>query len=539
MGMSTSTAAALEAEHPKAASVSRQEMRRVILGAALGTVFEWYDFFLYGTLAAFFGPLFFSPTLGETAAFLASLATYGAGLVLRPFGSLLFGKMGDTVGRKVTFLVTMALMGISTAGVGLLPTYAAVGVTAPVLLVCLRMLQGLAMGGEYGGAATYVAEHAAPGRRGAATGWIQICASGGFFLSLVVVFATRGLVGADAFKAWGWRVPFLVSVLLLGVSMFVRARLHESPVFRAMKAEGRASRAPIGEAYGQRRWRNLMLLSLFGCVAGVGVVWYAGQFYALFFLTKVLKVDADLAQGMMAVALAFATPFFVLSGMLSDRLGRKRVIMGGLIVAALAYFPLFHALTHFANPALERAVAAAPVVVQADGCSTRFFSGPVSPCDRVREQLNVAGVAHQLQPGGAEPSVQIGGTEVRGTDPAMLMAALRAAGYPAAANPAEVNRIAVTSILFMLVLFVCITYGPLAAYLVELFPARIRYTALSMPYHVGTGYVGGFMLYFATLIATSTGDIYGGLWYTVLIALGSAALGLWRLPETLGRDIHQ
>jgi len=530
------TAASVQAE---IAVASRSEMRKVVLGSALGTVFEWYDFFLYGTLAAFFGPLFFSPTLGDTAAFLASLATYGAGLVLRPFGSLLFGKMGDTVGRKVTFLVTMALMGISTAGVGLLPTYATVGVTAPVLLVGLRMLQGLAMGGEYGGAATYVAEHAAPERRGAATGWVQICASGGFFLSLIMVFATRGLIGSDAFKAWGWRVPFLASVVLLGVSLFVRARLHESPVFRAMKAEGRASRAPIAEAYGERRWRNLMLLSLFGCVAGVGVVWYAGQFYALFFLTKVLKVDPDLAQGMLAVALALATPFFVLSGALSDRLGRKRVIMGGLIVAALAYFPLFHALTHYANPALERAAVAAPVVVRANGCSTRFFSGPLTPCDRVREQLNVAGIAHRLEPGGAEPMVQVGAVELGSADPTALTAALRTAGYPVTANSAEVDKPAVTAILFLLVLFVCVTYGPVAAYLVELFPARIRYTALSMPYHVGTGYVGGFMLYFATLIATNTGNIYGGLWYTVLIALGSALLGLWRLPETLGRDIRQ
>lgn len=538
--MSSATIGAATSAQAETATVSRREMRRVVLGSALGTVFEWYDFFLYGTLAAFFGPLFFSPALGETGAFLASLATYGAGLVLRPFGSLLFGKMGDTVGRKVTFLVTMALMGVSTAGVGLLPTFAAAGVLAPALLVSLRMLQGLAMGGEYGGAATYVAEHAAPGRRGAATGWIQICASGGFFLSLVAVFATRGLIGSEAFKVWGWRVPFLVSVVLLGVSMFVRARLHESPVFRAMKAEGRASRAPVGEAYGQHRWRNLMLLSLFGCVAGVGVVWYAGQFYALFFLTKVLKVDPNLAQGMLAVALALATPFFVLSGALSDRLGRKRVIMGGLVVAALAYFPLFHALAHYANPALERATVAAPVVVRADGCATHFFSGPVTPCDRVREQLNVAGVAHALEPGGgAEPLVRVGNTEVRGADPAAIAAALRTAGYPAAANPAEVNRVAVTAILFMLVLFVCVTYGPMAAYLVELFPARIRYTALSMPYHLGTGYVGGFMLYFATLIATSTGNIYGGLWYTVLIALGSALLGLWRLPETRGCDIRQ
>jgi len=319
--MSSATIGTAAAVQAATAAARRREMRKVVLGSALGTVFEWYDFFLYGTLAAFFGPLFFAPSLGETGAFLASLATYGAGLVLRPFGSLLFGKMGDTAGRKVTFLVTITLMGISTAGVGFLPTYAQVGVLAPVLLVSLRCLQGLAMGGEYGGAATYVAEHAEPGRRGRATGWIQVCASGGFFLSLLAVFACRGLVGSDAFRAWGWRLPFIASVLLLAVSMFIRARLHESPVFQAMKAEGRASRAPLSEAYGTRQWRNLMLLSLFGCVAGVGVVWYAGQFYALFFLQKVLKVDFDTATSCMAVALALATPFFVLFGGLSVSIG--------------------------------------------------------------------------------------------------------------------------------------------------------------------------------------------------------------------------
>ncbi|ACL62624.1 General substrate transporter (plasmid) [Methylobacterium nodulans ORS 2060] len=522
-----------------ASSADRREMRKVIIGSSLGTVFEWYDFFLYGTLAGFFGPLFFSPALGETGAFLASLATYGAGLVLRPFGSLLFGRMGDTAGRKMTFLITVALMGIATAGVGLIPTFAQIGIAAPIILVTLRCLQGLAMGGEYGGAATYVAEHAVKGRSGRATGWIQICASGGFFLSLLAVFACRGLVGADEFRAWGWRLPFVASVALLAISMFIRARLHESPVFKAMKAEGKASKAPVAEAYGVARWRNLMLLSLFGCVAGVGVVWYAGQFYALFFLQKVLKVDFDTATACMAVALALATPFFVLFGALSDRIGRKPIIMGGMLLAAVTYFPLFGALTHYANPILERATAAAPVVIRSNDCHLLLLSGPQTDCERVRELLNVAGVTHRVEPGeGAGATTQVGTATVTGYDAPALTVALRAAGYPAAADPAQVNTVMVTVILFVMVLFVCITYGPVAIYLVELFPARIRYTALSMPYHIGTGYFGGFMLYFATLISTTTGNIYGGLWYAVVIAVASTAIGLWKLPETLGRDIR-
>lgn len=321
--------------------------------------------------------------------------------------------------------------------------------------------------------------------------------------------------------------------------MFIRARLHESPVFQAMKAEGRASRAPLSEAYGTRQWRNLMLLSLFGCVAGVGVVWYAGQFYALFFLQKVLKVDFDTATSCMAVALALATPFFVLFGGLSDLIGRKRLILGGMAIAALAYFPLFQALTHYANPALERATHNVPVVVQANDCHTRWFSGPQTECERVRELLNVAGVAHRLEPAEDQGTVtRVGTAIVRGYDVAALTAVLRTAGYPAVADPSQVDTVMVTLILFVMVLFVCVTYGPVAIYLVELFPARIRYTALSMPYHLGTGWFGGFMLYFATLISTSTGNIYGGLWYTVIVALVSAVLGLWRLPETLGRDIR-
>jgi len=512
-------------------------LRKVIWGSSLGTIFEWYDFFVYGTLAGILGSLFFSKALGDTGAFLASLATYGAGLVLRPFGSLIFGRLGDIVGRKHTFLITIVLMGVSTAGVGFLPTYETAGVGATILLVTLRCLQGLALGGEYGGAATYVAEHVEHGRRGQATGWIQTCATMGFFLSLVVVLTTQGLTGGD-FKTWGWRIPFILSLLLLAVSVYIRMRLDESPVFVRMKAEGRVSRSPITESFA--RWDNLkiVLLSLFGAVAGVGVVWYTAQFYALIFLQKVLKVELSMAYGLMSVALVCGVPFFVLCGWLSDRVGRKPVMLAGLLLAALTYIPLFHALTHYVNPALERAMATSPVTIASNDCVTRYFDGPQNDCERVKDFLIANGIPHKLVPAiGPGATMNVGTAGVSGFNVEQIKAALKQAGYPEKADPDQINYPMAVLILFVLAFYVCLSYGPIAAYLVELFPARIRYTSMSMPYHLGTGYFGGFMLYFATLITSTTGNIFDGLWYSIAIAAGSLIIGLFTLPETKDRDI--
>jgi MFS family permease len=512
------------------------ELRKVILGSSLGTIFEWYDFFVYGTLAGILGPLFFSKALGDTGAFLASLATYGAGLLLRPFGSLIFGRLGDVVGRKHTFLITIILMGVSTAGVGFLPTYETAGLTATVLLVTLRCLQGLALGGEYGGAATYVAEHVDSDSRGLATSWIQICATMGFFLSLIVVLVTQSATGTD-FKSWGWRVPFIISLMLLAVSVYIRVRLNESPVFVRMKAEGRISRSPIVESFA--RWGNLkiVLLSLFGAVAGAGVVWYTGQFYALIFLQKVLKVELPTAYGLMSVALACGVPFFILCGWLSDRFGRKPVILVGLLLAALTYIPLFQALTHYVNPALESAMAKAPVTITSNLCVTRLFDGPQNDCERTKDFLVSNGITHRLVASGQGVVTAVGSVELQGFNAGKLKAALALAGYPDRADPEAINKPMAVLVLLVLVFYVCLTYGPIAAYLVELFPARIRYTSMSMPYHLGTGYFGGFMLYFATLIASVTGNIFDGLWYSIVIAVMSLVVGLLWLPETKDRDI--
>jgi len=522
------------------AKSERSEMRKVIFGSSLGTAFEWYDFFVFGTLAAILGPLFFSKDLGETGAFLAGLATYGAGLVLRPFGSLLFGKLGDVTGRKTTFMITMALMGVSTAGVGLLPTYETAGLAAPILLVVLRCLQGLALGGEYGGAATYVAEHASHGRRGYATGWIQICATIGFFLSLIVVLACQSALEAEQFKSWGWRLPFLLSVGLFGVSMYIRSRLHESPVFLRMKAAGQLTKSPIKDSFGN--WANLkvILLALFGAVAGSGIIWYTGQFYALIFLQKSLKIEFGTAYVLMSIALALATPFFVFFGWLSDRIGRKKIMMGVFMLASMTYIPIFKGLLHYGNPALERAIAAAPVVIHSNECSVRAFSGPVTDCEKVKELLNSASVPHTLVAAStAGVSTTLGNASVSGFDATKLRAAIKSAGYPDHAASEQINRPMVVCLLFILVLYVCMGYGPIAAYLVELFPTKVRYSSISMPYHIGTGYFGGFMLYFATLITTTTGDIFAGLWYPIVIAIVSLLIGLVFLPETKDWDINR
>jgi MFS family permease len=526
--------------------------RQVILAASLGTVFEWYDFYLYGSLAAIISRQFFAG-VNETTAFIFALLAFAAGFAVRPFGALVFGRLGDMVGRKQTFLITIVIMGLSTALVGLLPGYASLGVAAPVILVLLRMLQGLALGGEYGGAATYVAEHAPPGKRGLYTSWIQTTATLGLFLSLLVILGCRALFGAD-FDVWGWRVPFLLSILLLAVSVWIRLQLSESPVFLEMQAEGKLSKAPLGDSFA--RWPNLklVLLSLFGGTAGEAVVWYCGQFYALFFLTQVLRVEAFTANLLVAGALLLGTPFFIVFGSLSDRIGRKPVVLGGCVLAALTYFPLFNALTHYANPAIETAGIANPVVVVADASTCQFQFDPVgravftSSCDVAKGQLARLGVPYTNEDApGAVAQVRIGSSVVPSFDGGALAAsdftarnaefgrqlgsALQNAGYPAAADPAGINHAMVLVILTVLVVYVTMVYGPIAAWLVDLFPARIRYTSMSLPYHIGNGWFGGFLPTVAFALVAWSGDMYYGLWYPVIVAIGTAVIGALWLPE--------
>ncbi len=516
----------------------------VIGASSLGTVFEWYDFYLYGLLAAIISEQFFSG-VDPTTGFIFALAAFAAGFAVRPFGALVFGRLGDLVGRKYTFLVTMGLMGLSTFIVGVLPSYASIGIAAPVLLLVLRLVQGLALGGEYGGAATYVAEHAPEGRRGFYTSWIQTTATLGLFAALLVVIGTRTMLGEEAFKDWGWRIPFLLSILLLGVSLWIRLQLAESPAFVRMKAEGTRSKAPIKESFGQ--WANvrIVLIALFGAVMGQAVVWYTGQFYALFFLERVLKVEPASANIMIAIALALATPFFVLFGWLSDRIGRKPIIMAGLLLAAMTYFPLFKALTAAANPALAAAQVSAPVTVAADPATCAFQFDPIGrtkfdqrPCDVAKSYLARAGISYANAPAapGQPTSVRIGEMAIEVTDAptfaTQAKAELALAGYPEKAAPDEVNRPLVVGILFILVLYVTMVYGPIAALLVELFPTRIRYTSMSLPYHIGNGWFGGFLPATAFAIVAARGNIYAGLWYPVVIASACLIIGLLLLPET-------
>jgi MFS family permease len=546
----------------EAAALPKQSDRLVILASSLGTVFEWYDFYLYGLLATIISARFFSG-VNETTGFIFALAAFAAGFAVRPFGALLFGRIGDMVGRKNTFLVTMGLMGLSTFLVGLLPSYSSAGVAAPVLLVALRLLQGLALGGEYGGAATYVAEHAPPNRRGLYTSFIQTTATLGLFAALLVVIAVRKATGEADFAAWGWRIPFLVSILLLAVSLWIRMKLEESPVFRRMKAEGKGSKAPLTEAFG--RWSNLkiVLVALFGAVAGQAVVWYAGQFYALFFLEKTLRVDGATANILVAIALALATPGFVLFGWLSDRIGRKPIILAGCALAAITYFPLFDALAMAANPALYAAQKRAPVRVVADPASCSVQFDPIgrnkfdkSGCDIVKSWLAKSGISYtsENQAPGRPAELRVGPASLEGLDPGALppperaaaiklfqdqmSAVLADAGYPAKADPSEVNKPAIILILFLLVLYVTMVYGPIAALLVELFPTRIRYSSMSLPYHIGNGWFGGFLPTTAFAMVAATGNIYYGLWYPIAVALLTVLVGLIFLPETKGRSLE-
>jgi MFS family permease len=535
----------------------------VIGASSLGTVFEWYDFYIYGLLATILTTQFFSG-VNEVTGFIFALATFAAGFAVRPFGALVFGRLGDLVGRKHTFLITMSIMGGATFLVGLLPSFATAGLFAPIALIALRLLQGLALGGEYGGAATYVAEHAPPGKRGLYTSWIQTTATLGLFAALLVVIGTRTGLGEDAFKAWGWRIPFLVSLLLLIVSLWIRMKLDESPVFLSMKRAGTTSKAPLAEAFG--RWSNLriVLIALLGAVMGQAVVWYTGQFYALFFLERILRVDGATTNILIAIALALGTPGFIFFGWLSDRIGRKPIILAGCLIAAVTYTALFHALTFYANPALAAAQARAPVSVLADPaqCSVQF--DPVgknkfdsTSCDIAKSFLAKAGVSYQRvdAPPGSVAQIKAGETTLTAPDPRQITGAQRkaaiaefqgsakkaltAVGYPDKADPASINKPMVVLILFVLVLYVTMVYGPIAALLVELFPARIRYSAMSLPYHIGNGWFGGFLPTTAFAMVAATGDIYYGLWYPIVVAALTVVVGLFLLPETFKRPISE
>ena len=572
------------------------EEKKVIFASSLGTVFEWYDFYLYGSLAAIIAKQFFSG-LDAGSAFIFALLAFAAGFIVRPFGALVFGRLGDMIGRKYTFLVTILIMGLSTFIVGILPNYASIGVAAPVILICLRLLQGLALGGEYGGAATYVAEHAPHGKRGAYTAWIQTTATLGLFLSLMVILGTRTAIGEEAFADWGWRVPFIVSIALLGISVYIRLQMNESPAFAKMKAEGKTSKAPLSESFGQ--WKNLkiVILALIGLTAGQAVVWYSGQFYALFFLTQSLKVDGATANVLVAASLVIGTPFFIVFGSLSDKIGRKPIIMLGCLLAVLTYFPVFEALTKAANPALYEAQKNSKVVVIADPAECSFQFNPTgtkkftSSCDIAKQKLAAGSVSYsnEVAPAGTKAVVKVGeqSMNVFPTDEEVaaaraaaakkvedlkaaapvdekalkdaeakvkaladdakvkdaifsgnLSAALKSHGYPAKADPAQVDKLKITIILTYLVILVTMVYGPIAAMLVEMFPTRIRYTSMSLPYHIGNGWFGGLLPTTAFAIVAQTGNMYNGLWYPIIIAAMTFVIGTLFVKETKDVDIY-
>ena len=549
---------------PAAQGMTKEE-RKVIFASSLGTVFEWYDFYLYGSLAAIIGKQFF---LGDpTTSFIFALLTFAAGFIVRPFGALVFGRLGDMIGRKYTFLVTILLMGASTFVVGLLPGYATIGIAAPIILVTLRILQGLALGGEYGGAATYVAEHAPEGKRGAFTAWIQTTATAGLFLSLLVILATRTAIGEEEFAAWGWRIPFLISVVLLGVSVWIRLSMNESPAFAKMKAEGKTSKAPLSEAF--LNWRNakIVILALVGLTMGQAVVWYTGQFYALFFLTQTLKIDGATANILIAIALALATPFFIIFGSLSDKIGRKWIILGGCVIAAATYFPIFKAITHYGNPALEQAIATSPVTVVADPATCHFQVDPTgtkkfpSSCDIATRMLTNASVSYTTvaAPSGSVAEIHVGDKVIPSFNATMtpdgidfvkedkarqtalnkdVVASLKTAGYPEKADPNAINKPMLVLLLFILVIYVTMVYGPIAAMLVEMFPTRIRYSSMSLPYHIGNGWFGGLLPTISFALVAANGNIYYGLWYPIIIALISVVIGGLFVRETKDNNIY-
>jgi MFS family permease len=543
----------------KVGGLTREE-RKVIFASSLGTVFEWYDFYLYGSLAAIISKQFFAG-VNETTGFIFALLAFAAGFAVRPFGAIIFGRLGDMIGRKYTFLVTILIMGLSTALVGMLPSYASIGVAAPIILITLRLFQGLALGGEYGGAATYVCEHAPKGKRGFFTSWIQTTATLGLFLSLLVILGCRLALGKE-FDDWGWRIPFLLSILLLAISVYIRLQLNESPVFQKMKEEGKGSKAPLTESF--LRWGNLkmVIMILLGGTAGQAVVWYTGQFYALFFLLQTLKVDGTTANLLIAASLAIGTPFFIVFGSLSDKIGRKPIIMIGCVLAAVTYFPIFKGLTEFANPAIFEASAKNPITVVADPKQCSFQFDPVgkakftSSCDIAKSAMarRALNYTNELAPAGTVASLKIGGTVISSFEgtalpPAEFKAkaaefdkavteAVKAAGYPSKADPDKINYPMVLLLLVILVIYVTMVYGPIAAWLVELFPARIRYTSMSLPYHIGNGWFGGFLPTTAFAMVAATGDIYYGLWYPIVVAVMTAVLGTLFLPETKDREIH-
>jgi len=541
------------------------EEKKVIFASSLGTVFEWYDFYLYGSLAAVIAKQFFGG-LDPTSAYIFALLAFAAGFIVRPFGALVFGRLGDMIGRKYTFLVTILIMGSATFIVGLLPSYASIGMAAPIILVGLRMLQGLALGGEYGGAATYVAEHAPMGKRGAYTAWIQTTATLGLFLSLIVILVTRELTGAD-FEVWGWRVPFLLSILLLAVSVYIRLSMNESPAFAKMKAEGKTSKAPLSESFGQ--WKNLkiVILALVGLTAGQAVVWYSGQFYALFFLSSIAKVDAKTANLLIAASLVIGTPFFIFFGALSDKIGRKPIIMGGCLIAALTYFTVFPMLQAYANPALVAAQKATAVSITADPAQCSFQGSPIarpidftSSCDIAKRTLteNYIPYKNVVAPAGTVASIKIGDKEIPSLtatlndkrdafspDSAKAIAEFKktvvetakAGGLTKAADTKQMNMPMVLAILVFLVILVTMVYGPIAAMLVEMFPTRIRYTSMSLPYHIGNGWFGGLLPTTAFAMVAATGDIFYGLWYPVIVAAGTFVIGMIFIKETKDVDI--
>jgi MFS family permease len=523
------------------------EERLVIFASSLGTVFEWYDFYIYGTLAVFLAKYFFS-SVPANVAFIFTLLAFAAGFAVRPFGALIFGRLGDLIGRKYTFLITMSLMGIGTFFIGVLPGYATWGILAPTVLVGLRLVQGLALGGEYGGAAIYVAEHAPANKRGYYTSWIQTTATLGLFMAILLILGIRTWMGEAAFGDWGWRLPFLLSAILLAISIWIRLKLNESPLFLRMVEEGKQSKRPLTEAFGQWSNAKIALAALLGATAGEAVVWYGGQFYALFFLTQTLKVSGVTASILIATALLIGTPCFILFGALSDKIGRKPIILAGFVLAAVTYFPLFQGITHFANPKLEAALANAPVTVTADPaeCSFQFKATGVEKyttgCDILKAALVGLSVNYNnvTAPAGTKASVKIGDQTIAADTPdaaKAIAAAVKTHGYPASADPNDINYPMTIVLLVILVVYVTMVYGPIAAWLVELFPTRIRYSGLSLPYHIGNGWFGGFLPATVFAIVAATGNIYSGLWYPIIVASASFVIGLIFLPETKDRDI--